>query len=305
MPRPRTPRKTALWVAWLLGLVGLMCNLPVTPEGPPGIPPESAATMTALFAQVPTVVAATQQAATATPVQPRVLTPTPALPTPPGPLREGGTVAARRVTRPPLVDAQLDEWEQLPYRADKVVYGEDRWEGPEDVSARFAVAWDENALYLAAVVTDDVFAHTESASGFNLFRGDALELLLDRDLYDDFTSRVLNGDDYHIGLSPGIGQPGNAPEAYRWFPQALRGSLPQVVVAARATGQAGGYVVEAAIPWDVLGGPPQAGAYLGFALRVSDNDLPEQTVQQSMVANVAPPHVYNNPITWGNLVLLP
>lgn len=296
-------RNLWLWPV-LLVLIGVMCNLPVTPQGPPGVLPESAATMTALFGPLPTVLA-TYRAATATPVQPRVLTPTPVLPTPPGPLREGGTVAAVRVVRPPLVDAQLGEWERLPYRAQRVVYGEDRWDGPEDVSARFAVAWDENALYLAVQVTDDVFAHPQAATGFNLFRGDALEVLLDRDLYGDFTSQVLNQDDYHLGISPGIGSPGVNAEAYRWFPQAQRGALPEVVVSARATGQAGGYVMEIAIPWDVLGGPPEAGSYYGFALRVSDNDLPDQPAQQSMVANVAPPHVYNNPLTWGNLVLLP
>ncbi len=301
---PSRPRHRTWWKLLLLVPLALMCNLPLTPQGPPGISPESAATMTALFAQVPTLIP-TLRAATATPVQPLVMTPTAALPTPPGPLREGGTVVAQRRAEPPLIDGNLDDWPGLPYLADRVIYGADQWSGPQDVSARFAVAWDNQHLYLAARITDDVYAHPPSATGYNLFRGDALEIVLDRDLYGDFSTASLNDDDYHLGLSPGVNTPGNNPEAYLWFPQGLRGPRPQVTIAARATGQGGGYVMEIAIPWDVLGGRPQTGSYVGFAFRVSDNDQPQQPAQNSMVSNVGPPHIYNKPTTWGNLVLIP
>ncbi len=292
------------WHLVLLALWALMCNLPLTPQGPPGISAESAATMTALFAQVPTLIP-TLRAATATPVQPLVMTPTAVLPTPPGPLREGGTVVAHRRTSPPLVDGDLQDWPTLPYLADKVVYGADQWQGPNDVSARFALAWDATHLYLAARVTDDVYAHLAQATGYNLFRGDALEIVFDRDLYGDFSSAQLNDDDYHLGFSPGIGTPGTSPEAYLWFPQGIRGARPQVSVQARPTGQGGNYTIEIAIPWEVLGGPLQVNTYVGFAFRVSDSDQLQQLTQDSMVSNIGPPHVYNKPTTWGNLVLVP
>lgn len=294
-------RRRGWWLVAVVAGLLLMCNLPLT-QVPGGTPVGSAATLTAIFAQVPTLIP-TIQAATATPVQPLVATPTPALPTPPGPLRQGGTVVAHHRTAAILIDGFLDEWPVRTYRADKVVYGANLWEGPEDVSAVFTVLWDEQALYLAVEVTDDVYA--QSAQGFYIFQGDEIEVLVDRDLYGDFTSTVLNDDDYSLGLAPGQNTPGNSPEAYLWFPVGLRGPRPQVIFAARSTGQAGGYVVEARIPWEVFGAPPSAGTYLGFALRISDNDLPGQQVQQSMVANVPPPHVYNNPTTWGNLVLVP
>lgn len=286
---------------WLMGMLLFMCNLPLTPVAGGGPSAGTYATMTALFAQVPTLIPTVL--ATATPVEPVTPGATPTLPPPPGPLREGGTVAARRRSAPPTLDGRLDDWPELPYRADKVVWGPDHWSGPEDLSARFAVAWDDAGLYLAAQVTDDVYAQT--ARGFNLFKGDALEILIDRDLYGDFATAALNDDDYHLGLSPGIGAPGNQPEAFLWFPKGLRGPRSQVQIAARSTGQGGSYAVEAFVPWEVLGSPLSPGVYTGFAFRVSDNDLPGQAVQQSMVASVGPPHVYNNPTTWGNLVLVP
>ncbi len=285
---------------WLL-LVGLLltCNLPLTPL--PGTPVGTEATLTAIFAQVPTLVP-TIRAATATPVRPRVITPTPAsLPTPPGPLRQGGTVVAPRRSSPILIDGRLDDWPELPYEAAKVVYGEDAWDGPQDLSARFALAWDEDALYVAVQVTDDVYA--QAATGFYLFQGDEVEVLVDRDLFGDFTVNRLNGDDYSLGLSPGRDTPGSSAEAYLWFPQGLRGPRPQVVLAAQSNGLGQGYNLEARIPWEVFGSAPQPGTYLGFALRVSDNDLPGERKQQSMVANVPPPHRYDRPNTWGNLLL--
>jgi len=293
-------------LAWW-GLAGLMlmvaCNLPLRPA-----PQMSDPTLTALFMEVPTLIptlsggtlpppALTAWPATATPG------PTPTLPPPPGPLREGPTVRALPFAAPPTLDATFDDWPTQPwYSADRVIYGADQWRGPQDLSATFAVGWDERALYLAVRVTDDVYA--QSAAGFNLFRGDALEMVLDTDLFGDFQDARMSGDDMHLGFSPGFEQPGQRTEAYLWFPESLRGPRTTLVdIAARAS--VNGYDVEIRVPWDVLLTVPQAGRYYGFALRVSDNDDVGNAVQQSMVSNVPLPHVYNNPTTWGNLILVP
>ncbi len=293
------------WRGWwvVLFLVAWACNLPLRP-GPTVTDP----TLTALFAEVPTWIptvaggtlpppALTAWPATATPG------PTPTLPPPPGPLRDGPTVRAVRFPAAPTLDAQFADWPGQPwYTADRVIYGPDQWRGPHDLSATFAVGWDETALYLAVQVTDDVYV--QQAAGFNLFRGDALEIVLDTDLFGDFDTAALNADDVHLGLSPGFGQPGERIDAYLWFPESQRGPrTSQIDLAARAT--ANGYDVEARIPWEVLLTQPQPGGYYGFALRISDNDDVGNAVQQSMVSNVPLPHVYNNPTTWGNLALGP
>ena len=57
-----------------------------------------------------------------------------------------------------VVDGNLNEWGELPYAtaADPLVLGNrENWTGPDDASARFAVASDDRYLYLAASVSDE------------------------------------------------------------------------------------------------------------------------------------------------------
>ncbi len=62
-----------------------------------------------------------------------------------------------------------------------------------------------------------------------------------------------------------------------------------------------GYILEAALPWEVLGVQPQAGDEFGFAVVISDNDS-DQAARQSLVGGV-----YGwkaaDPTTWGALRL--
>ena len=60
-----------------------------------------------------------------------------------------------------IVDGRLDEWGSLPYAMLKPGQfqpskGADSWQGPDDASLRFAAVYDENHLYLALEITDDV-----------------------------------------------------------------------------------------------------------------------------------------------------
>ncbi len=288
-------RLLALWLA-----ASVACNLPLRTDRPTSMDP----TLTALFAQVPTWVAATQSATPqAAPGAPPTPGPTPTPLPPPQPLRDRPLVIASRLTSAPTLDAVFHDWPPLPpYRAERVVYGAEQWRGPQDLSADFLVGWDPQALYLALWVTDDVYA--QNAAGYQLYQGDEIEIAFDGDLFGDFEQDDLNADDVLLGISPGFGEPGQRTEAYLWFPEGQRGPRSTSVgIAARRTDN--GYVAEIRVPWETLGVTPQAGGYYGFALRISDNDAPDQAVQQSMVANVPQPHLYNRPLTWGNLYLQP
>ena len=161
----------------------------------------------------------------------------------------------------------------------------------------FALGWDSGYLYLAANVTDDVHAQTQH--GELIFRGDILEVLLDKDLAGDFDSTALSADDYQLGLSPGA-LSGDSPEAYLWFPAGKAGKPAGVVLAARQAGA--GYSLEAAIPWSLFGLTPGGGLRLGFAVSGSDNDALGTADQQSMISS-APARKLADPTTWGTLVL--
>jgi hypothetical protein len=207
-------------------------------------------------------------------------------------------VAARRDT-PPNIDAQADDWpDPLPYAIEHNVYRPEQWSGTDDQSGRFAAAWDANNLYLLVDVADDT--HVQNATGELLYRGDSLELQFDADLAGDFTDARLNGDDHQLGLSPGPNR--EAAELYLWNPVGKRGVPGAVSVAVRPDGDQGGYVLEVAIPWPLLGVTPASGSRYGFALNSSDNDSPGTSEQQSMISSV-PSRTLLDPTTWGTLAL--
>ena len=62
------------------------------------------------------------------------------------------------------------------------------------------------------------------------------------------------------------------------------------------------YVIEAAVPWSVFGISPSVEKFYGFAFSISDNDVRDANVQQSMVSNLSL-RILTDSTTWGNLVL--
>lgn len=247
----------------------------------------------------PPITVPTATAPPSTPFQPPTLTSVPPSPTPL--VRGNGTLltAARRIG-PVTLNGVLDEWPNpLPGVAEQATFRSENWTGVGDLSARYAMNWDDNFLYLAVQVTDD--AHVQTQRGETMFRGDSVEILLDTDLAGDFASEELSADDFQIGFSLGALN-GDLPEAWLWFPTNREGAPTSVSVAAQST--AAGYNLEAAIPWSVLGIRPAANARFGFTLSVSDNDSPDTAEQQTMVSSVATRRL-TDPTSWGTLELGP
>lgn len=324
----RAASRTKAANSGLAGLAGLL--LAGLACGPLTTGPDTVATVNAVSTQVQETLDARVTAAAPAPttplgadatalIQPVTRTPSPptssgaTTPAPPHsptfaappasatpPLRPNGAlIVAGRWETPPDIDGDLDEWPDLPDRADQIVYRPENWTGAADLSARFAVGWNDAGLFVAADVTDDVFVQTQR--GEALFRGDSLELLVDTALGADFGSAQLSADDYQLGLSPGTSA-GDAPEGHVWFPASRAGPPASLLIAARRTDT--GYTLEAALPWAVFGfsGPPPLGQRFGFALSASDNDTPDMAEQQSMVAS-APGRRLTDPTTWGTLEL--
>ncbi|MFN2114450.1 MAG: sugar-binding protein [Anaerolineae bacterium] len=232
-----------------------------------------------------TVVARSARTAT-----PRIVTPVPTSRT-----REAHpSLTAARVVSPKAIDGSLDDWSGEPIRVDQVVFGTDDWDGPSDVSAVAQLAWDYDSLYLAARVTDDSF--TQTSTGQQMHLGDSLELQVDTDLDGDWDSGTYNGDDWQIGLSPGDFD-ALPPEAYVWRP--ISGPAPTIGVGARQV--VGGYVVEAAIPWLLLGVDPRQTRSLGLALNVSDSD--HAAPGQDSMVSTSPQRDWSEPRTFNTLTL--
>lgn len=167
-----------------------------------------------------------------------------------------------------------------------------------DLNSSFKAAYDAKYLYIAAKVIDDIYV--QNGTGFKIYLGDSLEILLDKNLAGDYYDKGLSSDDYQLGISPGKGSITGTKEAFLWYPSNLRGARTGVVIASQSFSD--GYRVEAAIPWSIYGISPASGKHFGFAFSVSDNDNPTQNLQESMVSSVSGRR-FLNPTTWGDLVL--
>ena len=280
-------------------------SLPPTPT--PGVTTPAPPTPTPVII----VVTATPMPATDTPI-PLKPTPVPPSPTPTltqaerearvaGRLRlrqgNGDTIFAYRTERPPYIDGDLGEWRDKSYSIQNPVFKSENWEGWWDLSGTFFIAWDADHLYLGVEVTDD--QHIQNESGRTMYKGDDIEIQLDAQLEADFVKDELSDDDHQIGLSAG-NFADRSPEAYVWLPSESSGTM--IEIAARQT--ADGYVLEAAIPWWVLGVQPQPERAYGFALSLSDNDTPGSSEQECMISTSPNRTTYDDPTLLGNLVLM-
>ena len=135
-----------------------------------------------------------------------------------------------------------------------------QWDGPQDLSVRYLLGWDDANFYFFAAVTDDV--HHVPCTGRDIFKNDAVQIAFDT--LDDAQSGVgYREDDYEIGLSDGH-------PAWRWHGGGVKsGPIPEVGCSVVRKDAVTEY--RAAIPWTALGlsAAPKA---LGFAFVVQDND---------------------------------
>lgn len=254
--------------------------------------------------ETPTAAAAASTASPTTNVAPTVTLPgnNPTATTPPTTVNTTN-VEARQIAAAPTIDGSFGDWPaDLPtYRSAFRVYSANSWDGTDDVEAVWRLAWDNNNLYVAVEVTDNL--HVQTEVGNQIFRGDSVDLQLDTDRPGDF-GPGLNLDDFQINLSPGNFSD-TPPSAFRFQGTADGNILDapgghHVNVAAQKT--AAGYTLEAAIPWSDLNLTPTVGLVLGLALNVNDNDQVGQPLQEVMKSNVST-RTLTNPSGWGTLTL--
>jgi serine/threonine protein kinase len=331
---PLVPKRSGIWVglsvagvllailsvAWLVGILngGRAGSLtPPVPSGLPGAGPAQAEVITE-FVPTPVTLHATSTGLADTPLPPMPERSPKEEPSPTATVslslaeREeallrtvrhrkgnGDVIFAYRVETPPEIDGRLGEWAGHQYDVPYAVHDpEASLNGSTDLYGRFYIGWDTDNLYLGVQVTDDV--HVQIESGRLLYKGDDVEIQVDRDLLSDFNDSELSSDDGQVGLSPGDFD-SLAPEAYIWLPSSREQPGTTIAVAAQQSGN--GYTLEAAIPWWVIGGRPTVETAVGFCLNLSDNDVPSTAQQQAMVST-APMRKWGDPTTWGTLILV-
>jgi hypothetical protein len=107
---------------------------------------------------------------------------------------------------PIRVDGHLSDWPAarmiLLNRKSQITYGKAYWKGEEDFSGRVFLTYDEQYLYVSAIVEKKSKKAVNGNDKLSLPNGDCLELFLSTNPHFDQESRLSRGD-YHIAFSPG------------------------------------------------------------------------------------------------------
>ncbi len=193
-------------------------------------------------------------------------------------------LSARSVPAAPAgvkVDGDPGEWSKAPAlvldSADALgpsreVAAKGQWTGPDDLSVRAWLGWDERGLYVAARVRDD--AHLQRQSGDKLWMDDCLQLALD--MANDALSPATvghagyDGNDFNLGAALTAG----GPSLYGYVERgATETQGPRAYpVAVKRTDSETRY--ELALPWEVLQVKPRPGLAFACSFIVFDLDSP-------------------------------
>jgi len=134
------------------------------------------------------------------------------------------------------------------------------WSGPDDLSAKAWVAWDERYLYFAARVRDKI--HFAPNDGPGYWNGDSIQLAIDP-LNDAGPAGGYDKDDVEFGLVIGP----NGAKAVQTLPVSRALDVP---VSGRAGGTEATYY--AAFPWELLGVRPAPGKVFGFNFIINQSN---------------------------------
>ncbi len=114
-------------------------------------------------------------------------------------------LSAYRLNQSPNLDGDFAKWESAPiYQLDErgqLLTGVKLWRGPTELSARVALAWDANFLYVGVAVTDPGLYQPFFARGIQ--NGDTVVLRLETAFRKNFLATEPTGDEYTLYFSPG------------------------------------------------------------------------------------------------------
>jgi len=167
-----------------------------------------------------------------------------------------------RIRHTVTIDGQLDEWPALTVVCTNPVYfgfGRTAWFGPDDASFRFGVQHDDEYVYVALAVNDEVLHVTPAARAG---QQDGVELWLQGNPWD---AGALGEKPWCILVSPGTGVTACVIHNTEHVPQGVR---------AACHAAPGGYVIEYAVPRRALiGGEGHALRELYLNIAVNDYDV--------------------------------
>ncbi|MBE7464889.1 MAG: PQQ-binding-like beta-propeller repeat protein [Planctomycetes bacterium] len=198
-------------------------------------------------------------------------------------LKTKRTLPFQRLKAAPQIDGALGDWAgvaPVELKSWREVYlaGEDDrreelkpglWNGPADQAVEFRGGFDDQHLYLAVSVTDDLHANANDQAG-NLWNGDSLQLAFDMEQDKEMGYQGL---DFELGF--GLNAQGQL-LAWRWVEKSKYVMKPLDVSAKVVRDEAAKRTVyEIALPLAYLELKPETGKAFGFTFMVNDLDKGE------------------------------
>lgn len=196
------------------------------------------------------------------------------------------------VPEPPVVDGDLSEWAPAAFAEVTPQTGVfDRESGTTDdaadLSFAFAVANDDQYLYVAVRVADDVLvldSNPDPADRFaRAWMDDAIEIFLDGDHSHSPDARDGAGVEFQTGgefavvangavTSDQSGAPGTGGDPEYWEAAGSYGPPPAAAYQSPWDAAAGGYSVEARLNYRLMGAGVGPGSRIGFTISAHDDD---------------------------------
>ena len=176
-----------------------------------------------------------------------------------------GAVGGQKVVSVPralpgmTINGVVDNWPGLPAeRVSRLAVGTES-ENVQPVSGDFRLAWDAKNLYLFIQVKDATPMQNET-TGADIWQGDSVEIFVGPENLDE--GGALQFGDRQVLLSARKGEDG-----YRWY---FNNASAQFPIQMSVVLEAGGYAIEAAIPFEGLGFGPREGQEISFDIGLND-----------------------------------
>jgi hypothetical protein len=114
-------------------------------------------------------------------------------------------LTAAKLAATPNIDGDFRKWENGPLyvldNASKIRAGANLWQGPAQLSARVALGWDDDYLYVGVDVTNPQLYQPFFERGIE--KGDGFEIDLETAFQKNFLAIRPAGDEYSLWFSPG------------------------------------------------------------------------------------------------------
>lgn len=178
------------------------------------------------------------------------------------------------------LDGDLSDWQGITFTTVTPQTGvfdpqPPRTDSPQDLSFRFAVCHDSEALYVAVEVTDDSISADSCQPGAiscPAWDDDAVEVFVDGNHNHAENSRVAGGSELKYGGEFALIANGAANSDYSGYPKSY-GKLFQGATNWNSVQQGERTVrYEMRITWQAMGGEARTHERIGFSLSVQDDD---------------------------------